>query len=100
HQSLHGLGRITGLAPHGAGNVNRCYSMIDLVPHKRAQKQASGNERGLSYSFLARSSQKTPDCLRGYAVIGGNLAHGVVVFTDTAYHVGPFFRWDAMVRRT
>ena len=56
--------------------------------------------RGLSRSFLVSSSQQTPDCLRGHAVISGHLAQGVVVFTDTAHHVRPFFRWDAMMRLT
>jgi hypothetical protein len=56
--------------------------------------------RGLSCSFLARSSQKTPDCLMGHAVISGNLAQGFVVLTDTAYHVRPFFSWDGIERLT
>jgi hypothetical protein len=56
--------------------------------------------RGLSCSFLARSSQKTSDCLMGHTVISGNLSQGVVVFTNTVHHIGPFFWWDAMVRRT
>ena len=30
----------------------------------------------------------------------GNLAHGFVLFNDAAYHVGPCFRWDAIVRLT
>ncbi len=54
--------------------------------------------RSLSCSFLASSSQQTLDCLMGHAVISGHLSQGVVVFTDTAHHVRPFFRWDAMVR--
>src|SRR5438874_3011926 len=56
--------------------------------------------RGLSCSVHARSPQKTPDCLAGHAIISGNLAKGFVVLTDTAHHVRPFFRWDAMVRLT
>ena len=32
--------------------------------------------------------------------MSGNLAKGFVVFTDTAHHVGPFFRCDAMVGLT
>jgi len=36
----------------------------------------------------------------GHAVISGNLSQGVVVFTNTVHHIGPFFWWDAMVRRT
>ncbi len=48
----------------------------------------------------ARSPQKTPDCLAGHAIISGNLAKGFVVLTDTAHHVRPFFRWDAMVKLT
>jgi hypothetical protein len=36
----------------------------------------------------------------GHAVISGNLAQGVVVFTDTAHHVGPFFRRDTVLRLT
>jgi hypothetical protein len=34
----------------------------------------------------------------GHTVISGNLAQRFVVFNDTAYYVGPFFRWDAIVR--
>jgi hypothetical protein len=31
-------------------------------------------------------------------VPSGNLAQGFVVFNDTTYHVGPFFRWDTVLR--
>src|SRR6266478_4184511 len=74
--------------------------MSDHISHKRPQRQARGNESGLSCAFLARSTKKTPDCLAGHAIISGNLAKGFVVLTDTAYHVRPFFCWDGMVRLT
>jgi hypothetical protein len=54
--------------------------------------------RRLSCSFLATSTKKTPDCLTRHAILSGNLAQGFVVLTDTAHHVGPFFRWDGMLR--
>ena len=50
--------------------------------------------------MVARSTKDPSDGFVGHAVISGNLAQGFVVFTDTADHVGPFFRWDAMVRLT
>jgi hypothetical protein len=74
--------------------------MIDLISHKCPQRQAGGNERDLSCAFLARSTQNTPDCLVGHAVISSNLAQGFVVLKDTAHHVGPFFRRDAVLRLT
>ena len=39
-----------------------------------------------------------PDCLMGDAILSGNLAKGFVLLTDTAHHVWPFFRRDAMQR--
>ena len=33
-------------------------------------------------------------------VPSGNLAQGFVVFNDTAHHVGPFFRWNTVLRLT
>ena len=44
--------------------------------------------------------KKAPDCLVGHAILSGNLAQGFVVFNDTSYYMGPFFRWDAIVRLT
>jgi hypothetical protein len=54
----------------------------------------------LSCSLVARSTKDTSDGFIGHAVLGGNLAQGLVVFNDAAYHVWPFFRRDAMVRLT
>ena len=48
--------------------------------------------------MLTSSAKKTPDCLSGYAIPGGNLAKRFVVLRDTAHHIWPFFRWDGMVR--
>ena len=36
----------------------------------------------------------------GYTILSGNLAKRFVMLTDTAHHVWPFFRWDAMMRLT
>ncbi len=36
----------------------------------------------------------------GHAVISSNLVQGFVVLTDTAHHLRPFFRWDAVLRLT
>jgi hypothetical protein len=36
----------------------------------------------------------------GDSILCGNPAEGFVMFTDTAHHVRPFFRWDAIVRPT
>jgi hypothetical protein len=47
---------------------------------------------------VARRTKDTPDGFVGHDVISGNLAQGFVVFNDTADHVGPLFRWDAIVR--
>jgi len=63
-------------------------------------KDRQGNENGLSSSMVARSTKDASDGFVGHAVIGGNLAQGFVVFHDTVYHVGPFFRWDAIMRLT
>ena len=50
--------------------------------------------------MVARSTKDASDGFVGHAVISGNLAQGFVVFNDASYHVGPFFRWDAIVRPT
>ena len=50
--------------------------------------------------MVARSTEDTSDGFVGHAVISGDLTQGFAVFTDAAYHVWPFFRWDAMVRLT
>lgn len=50
--------------------------------------------------MVARSTKDPSDSFVGHAVISGNLAQGFVVFNDTAYHVGPFFKWDTIVRLT
>ncbi len=55
---------------------------------------------GLSCSVVARSTKDTSDGFVGHAVLSGNPAQGFVVFNDTAHHVRPFFRWDAMVSLT
>ncbi len=36
----------------------------------------------------------------GHVISSRNLAKGFVVLKDTAHHLWPFFRWDAMVRLT
>jgi hypothetical protein len=54
--------------------------------------------RGLSCSFLTRSTKKTSDCLARYTILSGSLSKRFVVLTDTTHHVRPFFRWDGMVR--
>jgi hypothetical protein len=36
----------------------------------------------------------------GHDIMSGNLAKRFVLLTNTAYHVGPFFRRDAIVRLT
>ena len=36
----------------------------------------------------------------GHAVISSNLAQGFLVLTDTAHHLRPFFRRDAVLRLT
>ena len=33
-----------------------------------------------------------------HAVMSGHLAKRFVILTDTAYYIGPFFCWNAMVR--
>ena len=33
-------------------------------------------------------------------VPSSNLVQGFVVFNDMAYHIRPYFRWDAIVRLT
>ena len=61
----------------------------------------TGNRQGkilLSCSVVARSPKETSDGFVGHAVISGHLAQGFMVLNDTAYHVRPFFRWDAMAR--
>ena len=73
--------------------------MLALISLKRSQRQAGGM-RGLSCTFLASSTKKTPDCLARHAIRSGNLTKWFMVLKDTAHHVGPFFRWDAMMRLT
>ena len=58
------------------------------------------NESNLSCSVVASSTKDSSDGFVGHAILSGNQAQGVVVFNDTAYHVRPFFRSDAIVRRT
>lgn len=36
----------------------------------------------------------------GHAIMSGNLAQGFMLLTDTAYHVGPCFNWNSMLRLT
>jgi len=55
-----------------------------------------GRKRLLSCSFLARSTKKTSYCLARHAVIGGNLAKGVLILKDTAQHVRPFVRGNTL----
>ena len=74
--------------------------MTDHISHKRPQRQIAVNESGLSCALHVRSTQKTPDCLRGHAIMSGNLTKRFVLLTDTAHYVWPFFRWDAMLRLT
>ena len=50
--------------------------------------------------MVARSTKDPSDSFVGHAVISGHLAQGFMVLNDTAYHVGPCFRWDTMVRLT
>ena len=63
-------------------------------------KDRQGDESSLSCSVVARSPKEASDGFVGYTVISGNLAQGVVVFHDAAYHFWPFFRWDTMLRLT
>ena len=72
--------------------------MSDRISHQRRHRQAGRNESGLSCSFLATTTKKTPDRLMGDAILSGNLAQGFVLLTDVTHHVWPFFRWDAMLR--
>ena len=50
--------------------------------------------------MVSRSTKDPSDGFVGNAVISGNLAQGFVVLNDTAHLVGPFFRWDSIVRLT
>ena len=50
--------------------------------------------------MVTRSAKNLSDGFVRHAIISGNSAQGFVVFNDTAHHVGPFFRWDAMLRLT
>lgn len=61
-------------------------------------KDLQGDESSLSCSVVARIPKDPSDGFMGHAVISGNLAQGFVVFNDTAHHVGPFFRWDTVLR--
>ena len=71
-----------------------------VTSHTSVLKDRQGNENGLSCSVVARSTKDPSDGFVGHAVISGDLAQGFVVFNDASYHVGPFFRWDAIVRLT
>ena len=51
-------------------------------------------------SVVARRTKDASDGFVGHIVISGNPAKGFVVFNDTAHHVGPFFRWDTVLRLT
>ena len=68
--------------------------------HLRQASSQTGreDESGLSCSVVARSPKDPSDRFVGHTVISGHLAQGFVVFTDTAHHVGPFFRWDTVLR--
>jgi len=74
--------------------------MTDRISLRCPQRQIVGNESGLSRSFLVRGTKKAPDCLMGHAILCSNLAEGFLMLTDTAQHVRPFFRWDAIMRPT
>jgi len=74
--------------------------MNDHISHERPQRQAERNESGLSSSVVTSNTKDTSDGFVRHAILSGNLAQGFVVFHDTAYHVGPFFRWDAIARLT
>jgi hypothetical protein len=57
-----------------------------------------GKGQGLSCSQLASSTQQTPDCLVGHAVISGHLAQGLVVLKHTAHHLRPFLSGKTLFR--
>ena len=91
-----------GSALYGDDYRNRreqSYSM-SVASHTSVLKDRQGDENGLSCSVVASSTKDPSDGFVGHAVISSNLAQGFVVFHDTAYHVRPFFRWDAIVRLT
>ena len=72
---------------------------MSVTSHSSVLKdRQGGDESSLSCSVVARSTKDASDGFVGHAVISSNLAQGFVVFNDTAYHVGPFFWWDAIVR--
>jgi len=75
------------------------YSM-SVTSYTSVLKDRQRNESGLSCSVVARSTKDPSDGFVGHTVISGNPTQGFVVFHDTAYHVGPFFRWDAIMRLT
>ena len=50
--------------------------------------------------MVARSTKDASDGFVGHAVSSGNVAKRFVLLKHTAHHVGPFFRWNAMVRLT
>lgn len=74
--------------------------MSDRISHERPQRQAGRKESGLSSSVVTGSTKDTSDGFVRHAIISRNLAQGVVVFNDTADHVGPFFGWDTVSRLT
>ena len=75
-------------------------SVCMITSHTRVFNDRQGDENDLSFSVVASSSKDPSDVFAGHAVISSNLAQGFVVLNDTAYHIGPFFRWDAIVRLT
>jgi len=61
------------------------------------KERGRGNENGLSSAVVSRNTKDTSDGFVGHAVLSSNPAQGFMLFNDPAYHVGPFFRWDAIV---
>ncbi len=76
--------------------------LCSLVSASTATAPGTGREGKslLSRSVVARSTKETSDGFVGHAVIGSKLAQGFMVFHDTAHHIRPFFRWDAVARLT
>ncbi len=73
---------------------------MGVTYHTSVLKDMQGDENGLSCSVAARSTKDPSDGFVGHTISSGNLAQGFVVFHDTAYHVRPCFRWDAIARLT
>ena len=74
------------------------YTGIDPISLKHSQRQAGEGKTLLSCSVVARSTKDTSYCLVGHTVISGNLAKGFVVLKDTAHHLRPFLRGNALFR--